>query len=46
MMISTISSTKKGNSKVVRDTAMAMGHNATKQQQPHRKDDKQVEEVQ
>ena len=44
-MISTISSTGKGDSKVIKDTPVAMGHDAAKQQQPYRKDDKQVEEV-
>ena len=45
-MISTISSTGKGNPKVVKDTLAVIGHDAAKQQQPWRKDDKQVEEVQ
>ena len=45
MMISAISSMGKGDSKVVKDTPAAMGHNATKQQHPCRKDDKQVEEA-
>ena len=46
MMISTISSTGKGDLKVVKDTPTAIGHNAAKLQQPYRKDNKQVEEVQ
>jgi len=46
MMISTISSTGKGSSKVVKDTLAIIGHDATKQQQSYRKDDKQVKEVQ
>jgi len=46
MMISTMSSTGKGSSKVVKDTLATIGHDATKQQQPCRKDDKQLEEVQ
>jgi len=40
MMIPIISSTGKGNPKVVKDTPAAMGHDAAKQQQPCRKDDK------
>jgi len=46
MTISTISSTGKGSSKVVKDTLAIMGHDGTKQQQPSSKDDKQVQEVQ
>jgi len=37
-MISTISSMGKGDSKVVKDTLAAIGHNVTKPQQPYRKD--------
>ena len=37
MMISTISSTGKDDSKVVKDTPAVIGHNAAKQQQPCRK---------
>ena len=46
MMIPTISSTGKGDSKVVKDTPAAIRHKAVKPQHPYRKDDKQVEEVQ
>ena len=45
-MISKISSRRKGSLKVVKDTQAAIGHDATKQQQPYKKDDKQAEEVQ
>jgi len=46
MMISTISSTGKGDPKVVKDTPVAIGHNAAKPQQPYRKGDEQAEKVQ
>jgi len=46
MMISTICSTGKGDSKAVKDTSMAIGHNDAKQQQRYKEDDKQVDEVQ
>jgi len=46
MMILTISSTGKGDSKVVNNTLAAIGHNAAIPQQPDMKDDEQVEEVQ
>ena len=46
MTISTISFMGKGDSKVVKDTPRTILHNDAKQQQPYRKDDKQVEEVQ
>ena len=42
MMISTISSIEKGDSKAIKDTPVAMGHNTVKQQQPYSKDDKQL----
>ena len=45
MIISTISSTTKGDSKFIKDTLAVMGYNDAKQQQPYRKDDKQVEQV-
>jgi len=35
-----------GSSKVINDTSAAIGHDATKQQQPYKNDDKQVDEVQ
>jgi len=46
MMISIISSTSKGDSKAIKNTLVAMGHNAAKQQQPYTQDDQQVDEVQ
>jgi len=46
MMISTISFTGKQDPKVVKDTSVAIGHNAAKSQQPYRKDDEQVEKIQ
>ena len=45
-MISTVSSTGKGDPKAVKETPVAVGHNAAKPQQPCRKDDAQAEKVQ